>query len=201
MDAVIAVVGTLLGTLAGAITAGWWQRESARMTIKAEHIKSLRQPRHDAYKLFIQSAVDLRERVLFNQGYEDSTLEEEDRLRVEITSRWADLVLLGPKAVNMLGSILHDAALDVIRQMGASRHLGFVLLNTSHESDEAEDAAQTAYGESINAVEKLADELALAINAFAAVASTFLEGDGTEQRRSPFWKRRRHLPPAILVRD
>ncbi|MET8403475.1 hypothetical protein [Streptomyces sp900116325] len=200
MDAVIAVVGTLLGTLAGAITAGWWQRESARTTIRAEHIKAMRQPRHDAYKSFIQSAVVLRERVLVNDGYEDTTREEENLLSGDITSQWADLVLLGPKSVNLLGSILHDASLDAIRQMGICRHL--TCAPCDHESDDAEERAHQEYEVSLRELENSADELAVAINAFAAVASGHLEDDGTDRRRrAPFWKRRKHLPPAMLVRD
>lgn len=201
MDAVIAVIGTLLGTLAGAITAGWWQRESARTTIRAEHIKAMRQPRHDAYKSFIQSTVALRERVLTNDEYEDSTREEEERLSRDTTSQWADLVLLGPKSVNLLGSILHDASLDVIRQMGTCRQLAYSLRNHDHESDDAEEHARQEYEDSLHELESSAHEFALAINAFAAVASTFLEGDGTQHRRAPFWKKCKHLPPAILVRE
>lgn len=171
------------------------------MTLRAEHIKERRQPRHDAYKAFIQSTFALKESVLSCDVYEDPTLEEENRLRSEITAQWTDLVLLGPKSVNMLGSVLHDAALDVIRQMGAARYILHFALHIRHANEDEEDAYREAYEDSLNNLRSLAEQLGLAINAFAAVASTLLEDDGTKQRRARFWKRRRSLPPATLVRE
>ncbi|MFD4262080.1 hypothetical protein ACFWR9_31755 [Streptomyces sp. NPDC058534] len=202
MGTVVAVVGTLLGTLAGAVITGWWQREAIRVTVRAEHTKDRHQPRSDAYKAFIRSAIALRERVLDNDGYEDSTEAEEKRLRSEINALWTELVFLGPRSVNLIASVLLDAYLDIIRQMVDSRHLrdSWPRIANSHTDEDAEEDARQDYENSLHTLEHLAGELTLGINAFAAVASTFLNDDGTTPRRARLWKKRRHLPPPILER-
>ncbi|MEV0139345.1 hypothetical protein [Streptomyces globisporus] len=202
METIVAVVGTLLGALAGAVITGWWQREGVRMTVRAEYNKERHQPRSDAYKAFIRSAISLRERVLNNDGYEDSTEDEEKRLRNEINDLWTELVFLGPDSVNVVASVLLDNYLDVIRQMTDSRHIRNECLRVinSDASEEAQEGARQKYENSLHNLDRLASELTLGINAFAGVATAFLNDDGTTPRRTPFWKKRRPLPSPILER-
>lgn len=203
MEAVVAVVGTLLGALAGAVITGWWQREGIRITVRAEHKKERHQPRTDAYKAFIRSAIALRDRVLDNYGYEDSTEDEEKRLRSEMNALWTDLVFLGPNSVNLVAEILLDAYLDVVRQMTESRHTRDVWLRNvdAGGDEEGEGSGHQEYQASLNELDRLAGALTLGINAFAAVSSTFLNDDGTTSRRGLLRRKRRTLPPPILERS
>ncbi|MEU9625310.1 hypothetical protein AB0D89_00595 [Streptomyces luteogriseus] len=156
------------------------------MTVRSEHARERHQPRRDAYKAFLQVLLDLEAR-LFMEAWEDSTPDEEKQLRRVLDERWTDVVLAGPEAVTIIGSVVRDALDDTIAHMAECRRLLEIMLQDYEDEDE-EEAARQEYEDAINdpVVRK---NLIDGINAFGAVASRVLDYDGTEsQKRSRWWR-------------
>ncbi|MGW3688720.1 hypothetical protein [Streptomyces sp. NPDC005125] len=186
----IVVLATLLGTLAGAVATigaamatGWAQREGAQIAARSDHRKERREPRLLAYKAFIQSATELKDRVGVD-GYEDTAPSEEESLQKAVNERWIDLSLLGPVSVTTAGSSVRDLSLRVIQQMARTRRYGRAFTRGHHEDEDSVDAAGEEYSREVDATYALALDLARAVDAFALVASAALDEDGTESRRS-----------------
>ncbi|MDT3724263.1 hypothetical protein ROS62_04925 [Streptomyces sp. DSM 41972] len=103
MNAVVAaLLGTLLGALAtigAAVVSGWAQREGARISARAQHVKDRHEPRREAYKAFIEVTTNLKERFALLERYERASVDERESFRKDVNDRWVDLSLLGPVSV------------------------------------------------------------------------------------------------------
>ncbi|MCZ4117829.1 hypothetical protein [Streptomyces sp. H39-S7] len=175
-----ALLGTLLGSLAtigAAIVSGWAQREGARISARSQYIKDRHQPRSDTYKSFMKMAVDLTDRVVENDGYEDTTADEERTIRKKISEHWIDLSLIGPNSVIAAGSEVRDRCFSVVRQMTRTREFGYEVAD-SDQQDEGEPIA--VYENAMGILDELAYALFDEVKQFAEVASAALDDDGTE---------------------
>jgi hypothetical protein len=187
MDAgLAAVLGALAGSMAtigAAFATGWAQREGTRITARAAHVKDRRQPRHDAYRALIQAAIDLQRRVTLQEGYDDMTPEEVKNFDREITARWLDISLLGPRTAIVYAGRVQDASLAVIKKAMLSRNLRARIFNEEHANEEAENAVRDSYEDSVHVLFSAVDDLTNAVNDFAFSASETLDDDGTSLRR------------------
>ncbi|MER7836191.1 hypothetical protein ABTY98_09805 [Streptomyces sp. NPDC096040] len=195
LAAVLGAVAGSVGGIAGSIVTGRVQRDGVLMSVRAEHLKERRQPRHDAYKVFLRSMTDLKDRVLV-ESYQSTSPQEEVAFRKEINERWIELSLYGPPVVSATdGVLVRERARAVVDAMAAARQREYELLNlpddyTPEILQEAEDVA----GRAVDYVQSSARTLAKAIDDFALAASDALNDDGTKrlrQRRIRFFARRR----------
>ncbi|MFF4832563.1 hypothetical protein [Streptomyces sp. NPDC001315] len=195
LAAVLGAVAGSVGGVVGSIVTGRVQRDGVLMSVRAEHLKQRHQPRHEAYRVFLRSMTELKDRVLV-ESYESTGPADEDAFRKEINERWIELSLFGPPSVSAADGILvREHARLVVDAMAAARERESELLRlpgdyTPEVLQDAEDAA----GQAVDHVQAAARALARAIDGFALTASAALNDDGTKRQQKPrfmFLSRRR----------
>lgn len=193
----LTLIATLLGTVVGAlatlgaaIASGRFQREGAHIAARAQYQNERRKPRHDVYKVVLETAMKVRDRI--NQsGYEDTTAAEESALSEAIANvEWVELSLLGPEPVIAAGADLRDLCLRTCDQMWRVRVLGQRHIRANEEDGDIE-TAEREYSASVDYIYELGTLLAASINEFSVHASAALNDDGTEEpRRRWRWRGR-----------
>ncbi|MFI1834024.1 hypothetical protein [Streptomyces olivaceoviridis] len=181
LAAVLGAAAGAVGGVVGSIVTGRVQRDGVLVAVRAEHLKERRQPRHDAYRAFIQTILNLKERIDFD-SYENTHWREEEALKKEINTRWIDLSLYGPDSVIAGASRVRDIALNVVHEMGVSREAAYQLMRMDEEDGRFDDAQDTA-GLAVDGVYSAARVLADAVDEFALTASAALNDDGTKRPR------------------
>ncbi|MGW0987914.1 hypothetical protein ACWD46_17045 [Streptomyces sp. NPDC002486] len=116
MDAgLAAVLGALAGsvaTIGAALATGWAQRESARITVRSEHRRERREPRHGVYKEFISEASRMCDEVGIFATYDmfpPDLVTENRAQRIEgaadsVKEKWVEVALAGPREVAEVAS-------------------------------------------------------------------------------------------------
>ncbi|GAA1423493.1 hypothetical protein GCM10009601_26830 [Streptomyces thermospinosisporus] len=177
MDAgLAAVLGALAGsaaTIGTAFVTSRSQRETARLTARAEHQRQRREPRHDTYKAFISSTSQLRDQLekfenfdLYPDSITDATVQHYNDTANELKSQWVEVALVGPANVGAsskkVEQLAHKTALQV------NRLQWFI----DQRDDQKRDSERSA-------IELSAFELALALDNFITVAQAALDDDGS----------------------
>ncbi|MET8181960.1 hypothetical protein [Streptomyces sp. NPDC005336] len=194
LAAVLGAAAGAVGGVFGSLVTGKVQRDGVLISVRAEHLKERRQPRHEVYKAFIQSLTTLKDRVLA-ENYENTRAEEEDAFRKEINARWIDVSLLGPIYVNSHAVEVRDLALVVVNRMGAARECASVLLRLNgDEGDDVFEHAERSAGHAVDSVRAHAELLGATIDAFSVTASEALNDDGTKRRLGLRERMRRFRP-------
>jgi hypothetical protein len=201
LAAVLGAVAGSVGGVVGSIVTGRVQRDGVLMSVRAEHLKQRHQPRHDAYRVFLRSMTELKDRVLVD-SYENTRPTEEDAFRKEINERWIELSLFGPPSVSAADGILvRERARLVVDAMAAARERESELIGLpEHYTPEALEYAEDLAGQAVDHVQAAARLLARAIDDFALTASDALNDDGTNRQRRPrfgFIRRRRLYRQAL----
>ncbi|MFF1377548.1 hypothetical protein [Streptomyces sp. NPDC058308] len=178
MDAGIAAVcGALAGsvaTIGAAFAAGWWQREGARIAVRAEYRRERRQPRHDAYKELISAASEIMELSKYSNPGQSEFDEPFEAAIVRLKETWLEIALLGPQNVVDLGSEVQRAALEMKRK---ARYMVLVG-NRVAETPEEEGRNVVAFSERMGEYGTARDRLSASIPPFRKAALVALDEDG-----------------------
>lgn len=180
MDAGLAAVcGALagtFGTIGTAFATGWWQRQNAQLTVRAEHRREQRQPRYDAYKAFSSACAELAE-LARSRNTENPAFEAAIDLESTVKAQWVEISLLGPAYVLGPANSLRASALKIMPAMHRSSHAGS---DEDAQSPESRQRITDAVYESFALLDSVADAAYQALEAFAAVAQQAMSDDGSK---------------------
>ncbi|MET8181962.1 hypothetical protein [Streptomyces sp. NPDC005336] len=174
---IAAVLGALAGsvaTIGAAMATGWAQRETARLTARAEHQRQRREPRHGIYKDFVSHGAQLRDQLeifkdfdLYPNSLADETVQRCNDTARALQDKWLEVGLVGPSDAATIGKEIEQAARSAILQV--QRLKWFV-----DNDDDRRIATQSMIGAS-------AEKLAQLLDAFIAFAQGALDDDGSRK--------------------
>ncbi|MEU1018070.1 hypothetical protein [Streptomyces sp. NPDC005898] len=185
MDAGLAAVcGALagsLGTIGASFAAGWWQRESAQMAVRADHKKEQRQPRYDAYKAFSSACAELAE-ISRSHGTEDEAFQIARTLENEVKAQWVEISLLGPAYVLEPANALRASSLSITSTMYRASRAGST---EDGDSPESRQRITDEVYESFAQLDSAADAVYRDLEIFASAAQQSIEDDGSRNKDRP----------------
>ncbi|MEU7642064.1 hypothetical protein AB0C11_39630 [Streptomyces sp. NPDC039016] len=180
MDAGIAAVcGAIagsFGTVAAALATGWAQREGARITARAAHVKDQRQPRYDAYKELLRSGRDLA--LLPPSGAVDDDMADcATELIGRIDDAGLEVVLLGPASVIDICLKLLSEAHELHHKIKSCAATG----NLPGATDETDDpnTPYAHYVRLLDVVDARSHDLSVTLDGFAVLAQRAIGNDGS----------------------
>ncbi|MFE7466347.1 hypothetical protein ACFU6R_19870 [Streptomyces sp. NPDC057499] len=181
MDAGLAAVcGALAGaaaTIGASFAAGWWQRENARIAVRAEHRKERRAPRYEAYRAFVSAAAGMAEAA--RDGDTDPAAMENFRaLSNELKTQWLEVSLLGPKHVLTSARAVHSKALDIEECLRRASVLG---VNEDGETEESRQRITDQYYSNARDLNDAANAVYSALTIFAESAQKAMDDDGSRR--------------------
>ncbi|MFJ2407109.1 hypothetical protein ACIOUE_38080 [Streptomyces xanthochromogenes] len=183
MDAgVAAVCGALAGsvaTIGAALATGWSQREGARISARAEHLRQRREPRHDVYKGFIAAVSEMNDatrnvRAINSpriEHFTDEQVLQYKRAAGVIKAQWLEVALAGPKSVNRVATRIKEASNLIAIEAEA-----LLIIRVAPELLDRHQGGR----ETIQGVKKAAEDLTKWLSEFTELAQAVLDSDGSK---------------------